>query len=213
MIKRTLGLWLAIHLFALMFLLVGASSWLLLSNRYSAERLERVKAIFKDPVSSGEGGAVVSVAAVVAEEDQSTQSPKQVSQLTRERRLQELRRIKKYIENQTRVLDEQKKQLAKAQKALDEREVALTQQANDKGLAKAIELYEGLPPKQVKDIFMNMMREADGLDRVAEYLGTMDARKATAVLEQFKDPMNELPEAKRLMERLRAGTETKEPTG
>ncbi|MDX1563866.1 MAG: hypothetical protein R3236_00605 [Phycisphaeraceae bacterium] len=217
MIRRVLSWWLGIHLFAVAFVLVGLVSWLWMSNRISTQRLSRAAELFQQPVGAVETPApqfeVEPSQMPVPLPAGKTASPQKASDLYQERRIQELRRVEQYIKNQTQALEQERQKLAAEKKQLQSLQTSLEGQVEDKGFAKAIELYEGLPPRQVKNIFMTMLQEDSGLGRVAGYLAAMDSRKAAAVLEQFRDPRTELPEAKRLMERLRDGEALKESTG
>ena len=77
------------------------------------------------------------------------------------------------------------------------------QERADEGFKQTVTLYEQLPAKQVKQMFMDLMDQPGGFDQVVQYLAAMQPRKAAGVLEQFKQP-EEVTRAVALTERLRA---------
>lgn len=115
------------------------------------------------------------------------------------------------LEKQRREIIDLRRQLELAQKkaesdriALDAREQAilareasLNKSTDDKGFASALDVYNSLAAKQVKDIFM-------GLDDavVVRFLQSMDARRAAKVLKEFKTD-EEMFRAQTLLELLR----------
>ena len=90
-------------------------------------------------------------------------------------------------------------------KALETREKEAQRLATDKGFADSLALYETLPTKQVKSIFMGLEDAT-----VIQYLQAMDARAASKITKEFKSP-EEVERLKKLMERMRqASTEAPE---
>ena len=83
------------------------------------------------------------------------------------------------------------------QKKLEAREKALKTAAEDKGFEDSLTLYNSMPPKQVKEVFMS-------LDDVTltKYLRAMDAGKASKILKEFKTP-SETERVQRVMEMIR----------
>jgi hypothetical protein len=202
----------ALNVFLLILGLVSVGAWLVAADRMSMSRLKKVQALFMTTTDQDMDDAVEPMEADGQDDAEAADDAKASG--GEGRRVQELRSLKQYIENQTRVVEMERKKLDAERMMLDAGKKALVQQVDDKGLAKAIELYEGLPPKQVKNIFLEMMKESEpvGLDRVAKFLTAMDGRKAAAILEQFKDPVAEVPMATKLMKQLR-GAPPGEPTG
>jgi formate-dependent nitrite reductase cytochrome c552 subunit len=67
--------------------------------------------------------------------------------------------------------------------------------------AQAVQTYEQLKPKQVKEMFQALMKDGKTRD-VIDYLAAMQGRKAAAVLKEFKMP-DEIPQATDLVQKLR----------
>ena len=113
------------------------------------------------------------------------------------------RRQRELIDLQRQV-DLSKQQEAKdraaltAQKqALDAREQQATRLASDKGFQDAMQLYNTMPAKQVKQVFM-------GLDdqTVMNYLEAMQPRTAAKIIKEFKAP-EETDRIKKILEKMR----------
>jgi flagellar motility protein MotE (MotC chaperone) len=74
--------------------------------------------------------------------------------------------------------------------------------ASDQGFQDSLNLYNSMPSKQVKTIFMTMGDEA-----VLQYLQAMEPRTAGKIMKEFKTP-EETERAQRLLERMRTGDAT-----
>ena len=83
------------------------------------------------------------------------------------------------------------------QKKLDAREKALKAQGEDKGFEDSLTLYNSMPAKQVKEVFMSLDDAT-----VTKYLRAMDAGKAAKILKEFKTP-SETERVQRVMEMIR----------
>lgn len=87
-------------------------------------------------------------------------------------------------------LDAQRKQLA------DREQLAATLAA-DKGFQDSLKLYQSMPAKQVKQVFMTMDDET-----VQRYLQAMEPRGATKIVREFKAP-DEVQRIQRVLDRMR----------
>jgi flagellar motility protein MotE (MotC chaperone) len=87
-------------------------------------------------------------------------------------------------------LEAEKKKLA-----ADQQQAAV--QAADQGFQDSLQLYEVMPAKQVKAIFMSLPD-----DTVMRYLQAMDASKAGKILKEFKTP-EETDRIQKVLERMR----------
>ena len=85
-----------------------------------------------------------------------------------------------------------------AKKKLDAREKEMLQQASDKGFQDSLALYNSLPAKQTKALFMGLE-----VDKAVEYLQAMEPRAAARITKEFKTP-EETERLKKIMDRLRA---------
>lgn len=88
-------------------------------------------------------------------------------------------------------------QVTERQKKLDAREKALKQQTEDKGFEDSLTLYNSMPPKQVKDVFMSLDDAT-----VTKYLRAMDAGRAAKILKEYKTS-SETERVQRIMEMIR----------
>ncbi|MEM8874945.1 MAG: hypothetical protein AAGD32_11905 [Planctomycetota bacterium] len=83
--------------------------------------------------------------------------------------------------------------------------------ANDRGFQDTLKLYQGMKPKQVKNVFLDLDDET-----VVQYLTAMNPRTANKILAEFKTP-GEVVRVRQLLELMRqnevALNETTEGTG
>jgi len=105
-------------------------------------------------------------------------------------RMLELDQRQRTISDLQRQVDLANQKLASDRAALDKREKDLTareQEAqklqDDAGFQTSLSLYETMPPKQVKSIFMTL-----GEPTVQAYVQAMDARTAGKIIKEFKSP-------------------------
>jgi len=74
--------------------------------------------------------------------------------------------------------------------------------AGDQGFQDSLNLYNTMPSKQVKTIFMSLSDDA-----VQQYLQAMDSRTAGKLIKEFKAP-EETERVQRILERMRKGEPT-----
>lgn len=115
------------------------------------------------------------------------------------------------LERRGRELEDQRRQLAQAQadfesqrkrlleqaETLRQREAEQARLAEDEGFQKTLALYQSLPPKKTKDIFLSLED-----DVVVRYLQAMEPRIASGILKEFKTP-DETSRAQALLEKMR----------
>lgn len=87
--------------------------------------------------------------------------------------------------------------LDKQRKELETREKQAQVLASDQGFQDTLALYQSMPAKQVKSMFMTMEDQM-----VVQYLQAMEGRAAARITKEFKTP-EELDRLKRIMEKLR----------
>jgi hypothetical protein len=87
--------------------------------------------------------------------------------------------------------------LEKRRKELDIREKQTERLATDQGFQDTLSLYQSMPAKQVKAMFMTLDDQM-----VVQYLQAMEGRAAARITKEFKTP-EELDRLKRIMEKLR----------
>ena len=124
-------------------------------------------------------------------------------EMTDVRRQAELAQARATTDHEAVVRD---RQALSAQK--DQQAVA----AADKGFQESLELYQTLPPRQVKAIFASLPD-----DTVQQYLQAMDAKQAGKIMKEFKSPAD-TDRLQRVLEKIRqarataAGTPPADPT-
>lgn len=119
----------------------------------------------------------------------------QMAQLDRAHR--ELLGLNQQIDQARGKLNEERKALDEKEKKLADREQQSQRLASDQGFQDSLSLYQTLPAKQVKTIFM-------GLDDavVIQYLQAMESRTAARITREFKSP-EESQRLSRLLEKMR----------
>lgn len=119
----------------------------------------------------------------------------QMSQLDRKQR--ELEDLRKQIElARTQLASDRTSHEAK-EKALLQQEQESQKLAADKGFQDSLSLYQQLPSKQVKTIFMSLDDAT-----LVRYLQAMPPRSATKIVKEFKSP-DETARIQRVLERMR----------
>lgn len=127
----------------------------------------------------------------------------QMNQLDqRQRQLEDLQRL--VAQGQTQVRTDRAQLETDRQKLTDNQQQA-TRLADDQGFQDSLNLYNSMPPKQVKAIFLSMDD-----DTTVNYLRAMTPRTAAKVLKEFKTP-DEMTRVHKLMDRLRESTPTTNP--
>jgi flagellar motility protein MotE (MotC chaperone) len=185
---------------------LGIVGYLAGTDRLSRDRLMQVKDIFTpsltdeaDALKKAEQDAAQAQAiAARVELTSGKTSPTSASQRLAEERqkheitLRQLERTRQEVESlranlqqaQSR-LEQRNAQLEADKKAFEQRVADLEQRHNDEGFRKALSLYESLPAKQVKQMFLTMHSQSQ-TDQIVSYLESMQPRKAAAILKEFK---------------------------
>jgi hypothetical protein len=114
-----------------------------------------------------------------------------------DRRQRELADLQRQVEAARQQLARDREQLGTERAALAAREEEAARLASDQGFQDSLELYNSLPPKQVKTIFMTLDDRT-----VTQYLRAMQPRTAARVVKEFKTP-DELARAQRVLELMR----------
>lgn len=114
-----------------------------------------------------------------------------------DRRRQELLDLKAQVDLAQAKLTKDRTALEAERKKLQDQESEAARLAADKGFQDALALYQAMPAKQVKDVFL-------GLDdaTVVRYLDAMDPLAASKILKEYKSP-DEVQRVGKLLERLR----------
>jgi len=202
--------------------LAGGIGWLWSSKKMDSAKITQIREImFPKPVPAAETDKKSQV-------DPATTQPilrleRLLEQTAGQSAAQQVDFIRNSFESQSVVLDRQRRELMDLQKQVElaqdqlrrDRDALVAQRtelekrerdrqvmAADVGFQQALEVYNGLPTKQVKDIFKTMDQST-----VVRYLQSMDPKRASRVLREFKAP-DELIKAQDLLEELRKNNPT-----
>lgn len=118
-----------------------------------------------------------------------------------ERRKVEVEQLQRQLETQRRVIEKRIAELDEKQKAFNEAVAAQLDEMQQEDFKEAVAMLEGIPPKQAKAVFQQLLKEGNQ-EQVVSYLFAMEERKATKILTEFKQP-NEVVQAADLIEQLR----------
>ncbi len=123
-----------------------------------------------------------------------------------DRRERELEDLKHQTDLAQQKLTADRAAMQAQQKTLDAREQQANAQAADQGFQDSMTLYNSMPSKQVKTIFM-------GLDdqTVMNYLRAMQPRTSAKIIKEFKTP-DENARIERIMEMMRRAQPATQPT-
>ena len=114
-----------------------------------------------------------------------------------DRRQRELADLQRQVDMANSALARDRTALDAEKKQLADREQLAATLAADKGFQDSLKLYQSMPAKQVKQLFMAMDDET-----VARYLQAMEPRGATKIVREFKAP-DEVQRIQRVLERMR----------
>jgi hypothetical protein len=114
-----------------------------------------------------------------------------------DRRQRELADLQRQVELANTSLAKDRTALDAQRKLLSDREQLAATLAADKGFQDSLKLYEAMPARQVKQLFMAMDDET-----VTRYLQAMEPRGATKIVREFKAP-DEAQRIQRVLEKMR----------
>ncbi|MEX2672232.1 MAG: hypothetical protein WD294_09000 [Phycisphaeraceae bacterium] len=202
--------------------LLGLAAWAGATQRVDRERLAAVVDLFRQPIGDEEAQELD--AQVEQDANEAAQRVEQTldgagsesiaerlesDQLRHDMTLRQLERTREEVRSLSRNLqlsqqrvEEQREALVAEQEALEERARELQEQLDDEGFRRAVALYESLPPRQTKQMFIELI-DGQERDQVVAYLMAMQPRKASAVLREFTT-VEEVAHAVTLTELLRA---------
>ena len=117
--------------------------------------------------------------------------------LVMDRRQRELADLQRQVDLANQKLAADRTVLDKREKDLAAREQEAQKLQDDQGFQNSLSIYNAMPSKQVKTIFMTL-----GEATVQQYLEAMDARTAGKIIKEFKSPV-ETAFIQRVLERIR----------
>jgi flagellar motility protein MotE (MotC chaperone) len=101
-----------------------------------------------------------------------------------DRRQTELADLQSQVDLANQKLSVDRKALEKEKQAVAAKEKEAQTLQTDQGFQDSLAVYNSIPPKQVKDIFLNLDQQT-----VRQYLEAMDARQAGKIVKEFKTPV------------------------
>jgi len=119
-----------------------------------------------------------------------------------DRRTRELSDLQAQIDLANAKLTSDRTALDADRKKLTDDQDKVRKLAGDQGFQDSLNLYNTMPSKQVKTIFMTLNDDA-----VLQYMQAMDSRTAGKVIKEFKTP-EETERVQRILERMRKGDPT-----
>lgn len=123
-----------------------------------------------------------------------------------DRRQRELDDLQNQVDLAREQMARDRAQLEQERQKLQNREQEATRLQTDQGFQDSLLLYQSMPPRQVKTIFMTL-----GDDVVIAYLQAMPPRLASRILKEFKSP-EEIGRIQSVLEKMRqAQASSKEP--
>jgi len=117
--------------------------------------------------------------------------------LQMDRRQRELMDLQRQVDLANQKLAQDRANYEKQQQALTAREREAARLETDKGFQDTLALYNAMPSKQVKTIFMTL---SEGT--VEQYMDAMEPRVAAKIIKEFKTP-EETAFIQRVLERIR----------
>ena len=209
----TLVLLLAINFLAV----AGAAGWLAQSGHLDKPRIEAIKEIMfpKPPVEApatqpaapeGPPPASQGLQQLLAKHalGHSSADQAEFAQQTLDVTMAQLDRREREVADREQQVARANDRLAEDRKSLEADRQKLADQGkqadklkSDQGFQDTLNLYNTMPAKQVKGIFMSMDESS-----AAEYLDAMQPRTATKILKEFKSPAD-ADRLKRILDKMR----------
>lgn len=218
--------WLVIASLCLLHLaaLLGVVGWAVATQRVDRERVAAAVALFRQPVGEEQDAdaavdeqveadaeetisraeRLVQAAGTesIAERLESNQRRNEMTLRQLERTRQEVQSLTRNLQLAQRRLEEQRAELEAEREAFEARLQDVEARLDDEGFQRAVALLESLPPRQAKEMFVEMIA-GSGREEVVSYLMAMQPRRASGVLREFKTA-DEVRQAVELTEMLRA---------
>jgi len=122
-----------------------------------------------------------------------------------DRRFQDLQNQRKTIDQAKAQVDKDRQKLVADQKLLATAQQDQAKLLTDQGFQDTLNLYNSMPPRQVKTVFMSMSD-----DTMIKYLRAMEPRIATKIIKEFKTA-DETDRVGKVMEKMRQAQASTNP--
>ena len=219
------SIWLVVVILLLLNTLAIAAGigWLYSSHRLSSKRVHQLVDLFRPTLEQEEQSrkqAELAAAddskqkeklawlqqasdgpATLAEKLRQDQQAREIAAQKSERLSRDVSDLRQRLESDTTLLAKQRAELEARKKEIDEQAQHDEKLRNDADFQQTVTMYEKLPAKQAKQMLQAMLA-ANKKEQVVDYLASMQLRKATGVLKEFKTPQ-EITQASELLELLR----------
>jgi hypothetical protein len=202
--------------------LAGGVGWLYKDGRLGQEQVAQIKQILYPPAVPPPADAepdpttrpAIDLEALLAKASGRTAAEQveflqqsfdaQTAQL--DRRYRELLDLQRQIELAKQHLAADRANLAAGEQKLRDEQQLQEKLASDKGFQDSLSLYQTMPAKQVKQVFMSLDDET-----VVRYLQAMAPRTASKIVKEFRTP-EETARVQRVLERMRQQTQQQQAT-
>jgi flagellar motility protein MotE (MotC chaperone) len=114
-----------------------------------------------------------------------------------DRRYRELQDLQRQVDIAKQKLADDRTAHEAKEKQLASQQQVQTKQTDDKGFQDSLALYQSMPSKQVKSVFMGLDDET-----LVRYLQAMQPRQASRIIKEFKTP-DETARIQRVLEKMR----------
>lgn len=202
------SLWTIISVLAVMHILglIGSVGWLVASGRLDTDRAQSIKDMLKTTVAeqkaleeeqsnakgAGEGDTnadqtvPVNIPKSAKQQIEEDQKQHEIMLLQLERTRKEVSQLQRNLELAQIKIKKERAENLKIKDSLEKQLADIKAQRDEEGFKKVIELYESLPSKAVKQVFVQLIEQGKQ-PQVVDYLEAMDNRKAAGVLKEFKN--------------------------
>jgi len=193
--------------------IAGGMGWLWKDGRLGKEQIARIKEVLYpaptpvEPEDTGDPTTHPSIrledllakasGRTAAEQVEFLQQSFDAQSAQLDRRHRELLDLQRQIDLAKSQLTADRAKLAAGQQKLQDEQQLQQKLATDKGFQDSLNLYQTMPSKQVKGVFMSLDDEI-----VVRYLQAMPPRTASKIIKEFKTP-DETIRIQRVLERMR----------
>lgn len=175
----------------------GGVAWLFQSGRLDHAKLKQMRQlVFAPPAAPSQPGETSATSRpslddlMAKESGRSATEKVEFIQRTFDTRMLELDRRQQELSDLQRQVDLANQKLSVDRAALDKQKQAAAAKEKeaqtlqtDQGFQDSLAVYNSIPPKQTKEIFLTLDQQT-----VRQYLEAMDARQAAKIVKEFKTP-------------------------
>jgi hypothetical protein len=175
----------------------GGLGWLFESGRLDKAKIKQVHEIlFTAPPPPSQPGEAVATSRPSLDDLMAKESGRSATEkvefiqrtfdtrmLELDRRQQEMADLQRQVDLANQKLSVDRAALEKEKQAVAAKEKEAQTLQTDQGFQDSLAVYNSIPPKQTKEIFLTLDQQT-----VRQYLEAMDARQAARIVKEFKTP-------------------------